>query len=97
MALSAVLDPAADNPLLGDPWDSGGTVAVLGVILPLAGLSILKAGGFETWPSPRTHRGRDHQIKCVKLLKVLCGLESGENRGGGGSYDGTPDEKPPLF
>ena len=73
MAFSAVLDPAADNPLLGDPCDSGGTVAVLGVILPPAGLSMLNAGGLETWPSPGNTQKRRQSQTVPNFLKDDCG------------------------
>ena len=42
VAFRALLEPA-DSPLLGEACDNGGTEAVLGVILPLAGLIMLWA------------------------------------------------------
>ena len=47
--------------LLGDTWFRGGTVAVVRVILPLAGLTIVSGGGLEPCGNPAINR--EHTIK----------------------------------
>jgi hypothetical protein len=58
VAFMAELLPTDVMLLLGDTWLSGGTVAVVLVTLLLAGLTMVKGGGFDPCGSPEKHNGK---------------------------------------